>query len=144
MRYLVHHTQASEIPGRQEYLYDIFHMYFLPRTEVGSYIPLIPVGKFDLDVVFITGHANYVMQYLNLYIGDIPETIIVATTCLSRQLMKFKRKKQIYVPMSKDDYCYIYDGRPFGFSFDISDPELDFYNSSGNFITRLQSSYRLL
>jgi len=140
----VHHTQSSEIPGRQEYLYDIFHMYFLPRNEAGSYIPLISVGEFNLDVVFITGHANYVMKYLDLYINDIPETIIVATTCLSRHLLKYKWKKQIYVPMSEDDYCYIYDGRPFGFSFDISDPELDFYNASGDLITRLQSAYRLL
>jgi hypothetical protein len=119
-------------------------MYFLPRNEAGSYIPLISVGEFNLDVVFITGHANYVMKYLDLYINDIPETIIVATTCLSRHLLKYKWKKQIYVPMSEDDYCYIYDGRPFGFSFDISDPELDFYNASGDLITRLQSAYRLL
>ncbi|MBE7071359.1 MAG: hypothetical protein E7383_01190 [Ruminococcaceae bacterium] len=144
MRYLVHHTQASEIPGRIEYLYDIFHVYFLPRNMEGSYIPLVPIGHLELSVLFITGHSDCVMQYLEQYIEQIPERIVIATTCFARHLEKYKQTKQIYVPKSHDEYCYVFDGIPYGFSFEISYPELDFYNASGDFISKLQSSYHKL
>ena len=62
LRYLVHYTQASEIPGRIEYLYDIFHIYFIMQNQIGDYIPLVPIGHLDFNALFISGHANYVIS----------------------------------------------------------------------------------
>ena len=50
MRYLLHKSQAHELKARQEYLFDIFYLYFLPGKSEGSYIPLIPVGTKGPDV----------------------------------------------------------------------------------------------
>src|SRR5699024_7591576 len=73
MRYLLHHSQLNELKARQAYLYDIFHMYFLPGKPEGSYIPLVPLGAKGPDVLFITGHTQQVHAYLNAYFNQIPE-----------------------------------------------------------------------
>lgn len=144
LRYLVHKSQSQEIPGRQEYLYDIFHLFFLPREEEKNYIPLIPVGHVDLNILFIGGHANQVFSYINQYIDEIPEEVIMATTCFPQNLRRYKRKKTIFVPKITSDFCYVHSGAPYGFSFDITDAELDFYNASGNISERINSAYTKL
>ena len=66
---MVHESQRKEIPGRQIYLYDVFHLFFLPREQEAEYIPLTPVGHVDLNILFITGHVNQV--YLNIPVGKM-------------------------------------------------------------------------
>ena len=141
LRCLVHESQRKEIPGRQIYLYDVFHLYFLPREQESEYIPLSPVGHVDLSILFITGHVNQVYSYICQYIDTIPEDIVVATTCFPQRLSKYKRKKTLFVPKTTSNLCYIHSGEPYGFSFDITDAELDFYNASGSIMERLQSAY---
>lgn len=102
------------------------------------------MGNYNLDILFITGHINHIEEYLNTYIKTIPETIIVATTCLSHNLKKYTKQKQIYVPNINGRYCYYHDGKPYGFGFDPTDSELNFYNSTGDIFTRIESGYRLL
>ena len=144
MRYLLHESQRQELSGRCEFLYDIFHLYFLPRTSEGRYIRLIPLGSTNYDILFITGHVNQVEEYLSAHIKNIPEMIIVATTCLPENLRKYTKQKKIYVPDIKGQYCYYHDGQPYGFRFNPTDSELNFYNSTGDIFTRIKSGYRLL
>lgn len=141
MRYLLHQSQLNELNGRQAYLYDIFHVYFLPRKPEGRYIPLVPLGIKGPDVLFITGHTHQVLAYLVAYINQIPEHCIVITSCMGRHFKKFALKKEIYVPDIHQDYCLLRDGMSYGFEFDISDPELYFYNASGSIKERIQSAY---
>lgn len=144
MRYLLHQTQFNEFHSRQSYLYDIFHLYFLPGKLEGSYIPLIPMGDTGPDVLFITGHTNQVMEYLVNYIKQVPEHCIVITSCMGHHFKKFTNKKEIYVPDVYQDFCLLRDGSMYGFEFDISDAELDFYNSSGSIKERICFSYDCL
>ena len=144
LRCLVHESQRKEIPGRQIYLYDVFHLYFLPREQESEYIPLSPVDHVHLSILFITGQVNQVYSYICQYIDTIPEDIVVATTCFAQWLIKYKRKKTIFVPKTTSNLCYIHSGEPYGFAFDITDAELDFYNSSGSIMERLQSAYSKL
>ncbi len=144
MRYLLHKSQAHELKARQEYLFDIFYLYFLPGKSEGSYIPLIPVGTKGPDVLFITGHTNYVADYMEIYYRQIPEHCIVVTSCLGRTFKKYTFQKQFYVPDLKADYCYLHSGIPYGFGFNISDAELDFYNAQGNIWERLEVAYSKL
>jgi hypothetical protein len=144
LRYLLHESQRQELSGRCEFLYDIFHLYFLPRTSEGRYIPLIPLGLTNLEILFITGHANHVEEYLRTHIKEIPEKIIVATTCFPQNLKKYSKQKQIYVPDINGQYCYYYDGKFYGFRFNPTDSELNFYNSTGDILKRIESGYCLL
>ena len=103
-----------------------------------------PLGSTNYDILFITGHVNQVEEYLSTHIKNIPEMIIVATTCLPQNLRKYTNQKKIYVPDINGQYCYYHDGQPYGFRFNPTDSELNFYNSTGDIFTRIKSGYRLL
>lgn len=144
MRYLIHESQLYEARARCEYLYDVFKLYFLPGKPEGSYTPFIPVGSEGEDILFITGHANYVHSYLGAYLNSIPEKEIVITSCLGQSFTKYASKKTIYVPDIHKKYCDIRDGHAYGFDFKISDAELDFYNADGDMKTRIEKAYTRL
>lgn len=141
MRYLLHESQAAELTARQGYLYNIFHVYFLPGQPEGGYIPLTPVGESIANILFITGHTNYVLKYLATQIDSIPENHIVITSCMGRIFRLFASKRKIYIPNTQTAFCYLRNGIPYGFDFPISDAELDFYNSTGDVMERIHSAY---
>ena len=144
MRYLIHKSQAAEIPARQSYLYDIFYLYFLPGNPEGSFIPLIPVGEEGPGILFITGHNDQVAEHLSSYFRTISEKRIVITSCLGGSFEPWAIKKEVYVPKSASPLCVLRKGEAFGFSFPISDAELNFYNADGDFETKLKTAYELL
>ena len=144
MRYLIHESQLNEVRARCEYLYDVFKLYFLPGKPEGSYTPFIPVGSEGEDILFITGHANYVHSYLDTHLNCIPEKMIVVTSCLGQSFTKYARQKTIYVPDISKKYCDIRNGCAYGFDFMISDAELDFYNADGDIKTKIEKAYMRL
>jgi hypothetical protein len=141
MRYLLHKSQSHELDGRKDYLYDIFRLYFIPDETEDNYLSLHTVGKSDLDYLFITGHIYHVKAYLTKRIREIPENTIVITSCIGREFRVFASMKEIYVPNTDGQLCEIRDGQPYGFKFNISDAELDFYNAKGTILDRLNSAY---
>jgi len=60
---------------------------------------------------------------------------------MGRSFKKFAVKKEVYVPDIHQDYCLLRDGTPYGFEFDISDAELNFYNAPGGIKERILSAY---
>lgn len=144
MRYLIHESQLKEMSARKDYLFDVFHLYFLPGTPEGNYTPFSPVGEKGPDILFITGHTDSVFTHLDKMIMEIPEKTIVITSCYGERFKKFSNKKNGYVPKSRDELCCIRSGKPYGFDFNISDAELDFYNAHGDIYTRIKSAYTLL
>lgn len=141
MRYLLHQNQISELKARQSYLFDIFHLYFLPSQPEGSYISLTPLGSGSPDMLFITGHTDQVLDYLNSHIRQVPEHCIVITSCMGRYFRNFAAQKEIYVPDIHNDFCLLRNGSNYGFGFYISDAELDFYNASGSIENRVRLAY---
>lgn len=105
---------------------------------------MIPIGAKGPDILFITGHANLVENYLQSNIMKIPEKTIIATTCLPDKLKKFKHKKNIYVPDIDGMFCYIRNGKQYGFDFDPSDAELNMYNATGSIFQKIEAGYRRL
>ena len=144
MRYLLHETQRRELQERQQYLFDVFRMYFLPGIPEGGFIPLKPVGTDCPDILFITGHTDCVRDYLSRTAKSIPEKTIVITSCMGRSFKKYAAGKEIYAPDLKQPLCLLRDGRPYGFDFEISDAELDLYNSTGTIFERIRSAYERL
>ena len=141
MRYLLHEMQRDELQARQQYLFDVFRMYFLPGNPEGGFITLKPVGTGCLDILFITGHADCVEYYLSCKAKNIPEKTIVITSCMGQSFKKYTANKEMYVPDPRQPLCLLRDGRPYGFDFKISDAELNLYNSSGSIMERIQAAY---
>ena len=144
MRYLIPKKQEAEIHGRQAYLYDIFQLYFLPHETNDEYIQLIPVGCNGPNYLFIIGHTDQVISFLTKNIDKICESGIIVTTCFAEKLIAFSKTKEIYIPITEDNFCNIRPGKPYGFDFDITDAELRLYNSSGLIIDRIKEGYKLI
>ena len=81
MRYLLHQSQFKELHARQTYLYDIFHLYFVPTKSEGNFIVLVPLGRNYSNILFITGHTNFVWEYMLSHIHQLPERRVVITSC---------------------------------------------------------------
>lgn len=144
MRYLLHKSQLNEMSARKDYLYDIFHLYFLPRHLEGDYTPLIPLGENGPDILFITGHTQDIHKYLSERICNIPEKIILITSCFGNSFKKYSDKKDIYIPAAKQEVCNVRNGEMYGFDFNISAAELDFYNCKGDIYQRINVAYKML
>lgn len=146
MRYLLEKSQYQEIPARCEYLYDIFHLYFLPYSKIDGFIPLVPIGTAEPSILFIIGHQDTVKLFLKKYISTLIEDTIVIISCLPKTFSIFKQaNKTLYTSMADDDYSYTYPGSNYGFGFDITESELNFYNSTQQDITlRLNDAFQIL
>ena len=75
MRYLLHQSQFKELHARQTYLYDIFHLYFVPTKSEGNFIVLVPLGRNYSNILFITGHTNFVWEYMLSHIHQLPSLV---------------------------------------------------------------------
>lgn len=146
MRYLLEKSKFQEIPARCDYLYDIFHLYFLPRNKIDGFIPLVPLGTAEPSILFIIGHHNTVKNFLIKNINTLIEDTIVIISCLTKTFSIFKQSnKTLYISMTDNDYSYTYLGSDYGFGFDITESELNFYNSSQKDIAlRLNDAFQIL
>lgn len=142
MRYLLHESQHDELLARQKYLYDVFHLYFIPDISDNGFITLKSVGCCFNEILFITGHDRYVMNYLRTCSEFITETTIVITSCGGDRFKEYANNKTLFVPDDDQYFCYYRDGRPFGFDFPITDNELNLYNTNGSIIDRIRQVYK--
>ena len=138
-------VKYEEIVGRKEYLYDVFKLYFVNGKSFDSgFIVLESFPKREYDVFIIKGHADYVYKYLLNNAERINEHIIVAITCYPEPFKKLRlRGKKLYFPkVDSIDEAILYPGTEFGFNFDITDSEIDLYNSKNESINkRIEDSF---
>lgn len=146
MRYLLAETQEQEIVARQEYLYDIFQLFFLPRKKIDGFIPLVPMGTTESSVLFVVGHYDQVMRFLTDNIDKVTEETIVLITCFANKFKPFKKyNKKLFVSEADNELLHCYCGQNYGFDFDITESELDFYNSSKlDIMQRIRETFRCL
>ena len=145
MKYLIAETQASEISGRQKYLYDIFHLFFIPQNKIDGFIPLTPLGVTEPSVLFLIGHYDQIAKYLTHNINKIEEKTIVIITCFASQLTLEKKNKKWFTSFSIDEISYCYSGDNYGFEFQITQSELNFYNSKEkDILKRIKENFRAL
>lgn len=138
-------AREGEIIGRKEYLYDVFKLYFVNGKSLDSgFIMLESFPKREYDIFIIKGHADAVYNYLSNNGERINEDIIIAITCYPKKFKKLRlRGKKLYFPkVDSIDEAILYPGTEFGFNFDITDSEIDLYNSKNESINkRIEDSF---
>lgn len=146
MRYLLSDKQVNEIAARQQYLYDIFGLYFIEKNSVDGFVSLEPMASGTPPLLFITGHANQVKHYLVKHNKDLTESTIIITSCFPESFFSLRKKgRTIYFSKTCGNYTFLRAGKRYGFDFDISDSELYLYNSKEtDFLKKVQDSYILL
>lgn len=141
MKYLFMKSEEDTKKSRMEYLFDVFNIYTLSKEDE-NFIILEGFPFNYIDVFFIIGHEKLVYEYLKKNFEYIEERNIVIITCNPGLFKKFMGKgKNIFVSKNKYGITQTYEGGKWGFEFDISDSELDFYNSKNtNIMQKLRTS----
>ena len=90
----------------------------------------MPIGTADPSILFIVGHQDTVKIFLKKNITTLIENTIVIISCRTKSFQVFKyANKILYVSVTENDYSYTYSGSDYGFGFDITKSEINFYNS---------------
>ncbi len=117
-------VSQKEIIARKEYIYDVFKIYVYPIYH-DSYVELVSIPQNSMNYIFILGHNDEVFNYLKK--NNIEEKNIVLITCYIGLIKSLILKnKTIYYANEITD---IYDGEQYGFNFNITNVELNLYNS---------------
>ena len=69
-------------------------------------------------------------NFLEKNIATLIENTIVIISCRTKSFQIFKyANKILYASVTENDYSYTYSGSDYGFGFDITKSEINFYNS---------------
>lgn len=150
MRYFIDFENVrslDELRSRKAFIEDVAKLYFVLQCSIGGFIvlqsfPFIP----DPDICLIYAHNYNVADLINNYINEINESNIFIISCLHGYKRAFlATKKKIYICPQEKEYVKLRYGKPYGFDFDITDVELNLYNSPYKTITeKLLSCFNLL
>lgn len=141
MRYILLNQKISndEIISRKEYIYDVFKVYTIPfrRKEI---LELRSIPENSHDIVFIHGHNNDVFWYLAKCLPY--EKNIGLITCFIGWITRVNiPNKQLFFT---DRITNKYDGRKYGFNFNITEAELNLYNSKEKSVyNKMVNSFRI-
>lgn len=130
MRYLLQKENAAEQKLRLQFLFDVFKIWFVAvGTEENFFVfQSFPFSSWEPDVMLIYGHNYHILPYLMN--GSVPEKYIYIISCMDADSNLISIPgKCIYYDSKSESTTNIMYGADFGFDFDITDAELNLYNS---------------
>lgn len=137
----------DELRSRKVFIEDVTKLYFVKQCIIGRFIVLqsFPFTS-EPDICLIYAHNYNVADLIKNYINKINESNIFIISCLHGYKGAFlATKKKIYICPQEEEYVNLRYGKPYGFDFDITDVELNLYNSPYKTITeKLLRSFNLL
>lgn len=147
MKYMLQNVFHNELTARQKYIYQALSIWTIISSNSPDWIHLTSVPSTCLDILFIVGHNNFVKRYLET--SSVSEKMIVAITCNgSINFSKLRLPgKTIYLPhQNENNYVDLINGKLYGFDFDLTESEIQFYNSknNANILQRLDTSFNKL
>lgn len=130
MRYLLQMENSSEQELRLQFLFDVFHVWFVPLGTEGGFIVFqsFPFSSWESNILIMYGHNYNIWKYLQAYL--VPECFIYIISCMSATSGHIPlHGKCVYYDSESESTTKLMCGRDFGFDFDITDAELNLYNS---------------
>ena len=132
MRYLLRSGNQSEIFARKDFLEQTFHLWFVQKETIGFFIVLesFPLSS-EKEICLIYGHNYEVAHLLKNYRESIPEKNLFIIACLTNNPLDFfiPFKRIFIAPQNKKEGIKLRNGSDFDFEFDVSDIELNLFNS---------------
>lgn len=132
MRYLLRIGNAFEVSVRREFLEQSFHLWFIQKGTIGQFIVLESFPPLtEKEICLVYGHNTEVANLLKDHRESIPEKNIFIIACLPNDPKEFivPDKSVFIAPQEKHEGVKLRKGDEFGFGFDISDMELNIFNS---------------
>lgn len=143
MRCVLLDSKDSEIYSRLDYYQKSVHLWMIPYNRPNKTVEFISIPPSCIDVCFIIGHNTDIDNYLKTHSPH--ENIIVLITCYSdyKFASKYLPEKTVFISHQTDGHSNLYDGKSFGFDFNITESELKFYNKHNikDFVCRLDSAF---
>lgn len=147
MRYIICKNDISsrEVSARMEYIYGLFHIYTL-KDNINSCentIVLKSIPNNQPDILMLVGHDPITNNYIIQNIDSISEKNIIIISCNTKKIRQLSniKNKNIYVPNNPSKINY-YNGKEFGFQFDITDEEIMLYrNKNENLDNMLKNTF---
>ena len=132
MRYIIAETKVSdkELSERMKYIYEVFHVYTfkdnLNSTKDITILNTIP--PYEHDILLIVGHDCRTDKYLIENHRNISEKIVVIISCNTGyfKCLSLLHKHIVYFPKNKKIVSK-YNGKIYGFEFDLTKEEILLY-----------------
>lgn len=147
MRYLLENTFKEELISRQNYLYEVFHLWFIPFSYTPNFIELVSIPSTIFNACFIVGHNQKVKTLLKR--NYFSEKLLIAITCDGKANFKkliLPNHKLYIAHQNTSNYAHLLKGNEYGFEFDLTESEILLYNSSPrlSFKERISSCFTKL
>ena len=134
-------TSFSEIQSRIRYCSNVFHMYFTYQHK-NDYIIIKSFPNVNSKYTFIIGHNYKIVQYLLARKQPIKNIIIISCQIPDSYISKWKAKR-IFLSKQNKEKKYYYDGKDWGFDFNITEEELELYNTpEKNILKKIKGIFR--
>jgi hypothetical protein len=145
MQYIIQTNFESELQARKEYLYLVFHLWFIETKREDGFIILNSIPGNKVNVYMIYGHHNEVAQYLKKHNQDIGQNILVINSCFPDKMRKQLGtiRNVFYSKVNELGFAVPRDGKAFRINFNITDSELDLLNVDTEcIIERISMAYK--
>lgn len=153
MKYLLTSKNLKELKFRQKYLFETFGLWFVNPKELtipNSKYSFIVLESFpasiEKDICLIHGHNYEIESLFDQFKHQILEKDIYVISCKSQTRNGYIIKgKRVYLSKILEHYNFPLEGAEFGFEFDITETELNLYNSKEkDFRKKLNDCFELL
>lgn len=131
MRYLLAKENDYEQELRKQFLFEVFHVWFIKSGELGNFqvLQAFPFGFHD-NILMIYGHNYSIKQLFETHANTIYEKNIFIISCsLSNNRDYRMNGKNVFLAPQTNRKAQLLRGSEFGFDFNITEAELALYNS---------------
>ncbi len=144
MRYFLPKSKASEQKLRKQFLFDVFHLWFVNNGSIGGFdiLESFPFCS-NSNILIIYGHNYPVYKFLNDFSDSVHEDKLFIISCSIKDNSQYAQNgKKVYLSPQTNHRVFLMHGEEFGFEFDITDVELNLYNSKEkNVLSKLVSVF---
>lgn len=141
MRYVqLNDIDDKEIIARNKYLNETFKLFFI-KLNGNKLLEFVSIPTYENDCLIVYGHNYAVNNYLEKRI--ILESKLLLITCNRNLIIPNKLKnKEIYVSKTTKNITYRYEGKEYGFDFDITDTEIMLFRyRTSSFLEQINKSF---
>ena len=117
----------EEIRSRIHYCNSVFRLYFTYQVNQ-NFIKINSFPNTETKYLFVIGHNNSICNYLLSREEEVKNVVIISCKIPTIFTNNF-RAKRIYASKREGNRNYYYNGKEWGFDFDITEDELDLFNN---------------
>lgn len=136
---------SSEIKARKQYIEKVTGVWFVSQKKIDNFLVLESMpSTYNKNICIIYGHNYLIDRLLSTKADLLPEKNIFIFSCKSTKKEYWVTGKNIYLAPQTKGKMRLINGELYGFSFDITETEINLYNSrKNNIFAKLKESFSI-